>query len=761
MSALDPYPAPPEHHDASRLYRLGRLLAARRRTVLVMAALVTVLAGVFGAGAMNALSLSRFESPGAESVRADALLHERFGTGSPNLLLLVTAKTGTVDSPEVAQAGRALTTELSGQAEVADAGSYWTYDSSPALRSKDGTRALVVAWLPGSATEARETLADLSPRFTRDSGPITVAVGGQDEVFRQVATQARTDFIRAEVVVLPVVFLLLLWVYRRLSAALLTIGVGLFAMLTTLALLRVITLFTEVSTFAANLTLVLGLGLGIDYSLFVIFRFREELARGRDVASAVARATQTAGRTVVFSGVTVAASLAVLLALPFPFLRSFAYAGVLVVATSVLGAVMVLPAALAGLGARVARRGVTAATGLERGRWYRLALGVMRRPLLTGGAAVGILLLLGAPFLGVRFGLPDERILPADATSRLVQEHIRADFAVEQSDAIQVVAEDLADPATREADVASYAARLSRLPGVFQVDSRAGSFSGGEQVRPPTDRFDAERGTWLSVIPTTAALDGDVPALVRSVRAVETPFPVLVGGFPADMTDFRDRLLNRLPLVIALVLAVTFVILFLMSGSLLIPVKATVLNVLSLSVLFGALVWVFQDGHGAGLIGFTATGRMEPSIPILMFCVAYGLSMDYEVFMISRIREEYDRTGDLVRSVATGIQRGAPLITAAAGIMALTFAAYATGRVGFLQMLGVSMALAVLVDATLIRAVLMPAFMRLAGTANWWAPGPLRRLHRRIGLSESESAAVPATSPKPMARLSPAARIDE
>lgn len=734
---------------------MGGFLVVRRRWVLVAAVLVTLVAGGFGAGAMEALSLSRFESPGSESVRAADLLDERFHAGSPNLLLLVTAKQGTVDSPEVAAAGRALTAELAARPEVGQAGSYWTYGATPALRSTDGSKALVAAWLPGSATEVRAELAELSPQLTRDTELISVAVGGQDEIFRQVAEQARQDFIRAELVILPVVFMLLLWVYRRLSATLLTLGVGLFAMLTTLAVLRLLAQVTEVSTFAANLTLVLGLGLGIDYGLFMLLRFREELARGRPVPEAVTRTVATAGRTVVFSGITVAVSLSLLLAFPFPFLRSFAYAGVLVVVSSVLGAVVVLPAALAVLGARVARRKGAAAAPVDRhGFWYRTAMVVMRRPALIGGVALLGLLVLASPFLGVRFGLPDERILPADASSRVVQQQIRDDFGVEQSDAIQVVAADLVDPAARSAELERYAAELSRLPGVFQVDTLVGSFAGGQRVLPAgpeSARFGADRGTWLSVVPTTAALD-DAPGLVARVRDTSAPFPVLVGGYPADMTDFRDRLLDRLPLIGLAILVITFGILFVMTGSLLLPLQATVLNLLSLSVMFGALVWVFQDGNGAQLLGFTATGRMEPSIPILMFCIAYGLSMDYEVFMLSRIKEEYDRTGDNVRAVATGLQRTAPLITAAAGIMAFAFAAYATGRVGFLQMLGVSMAVAVLVDATVIRAVLVPAFMRLAGPANWWAPASLRRLHAWIGISEAgppprtRASALPATA---------------
>ncbi|MFI9583427.1 MMPL family transporter [Streptomyces sp. NPDC052236] len=329
-----------------------------------------------------------------------------------------------------------------------------------------------------------------------------------------------------------------------------------------------------------------------------------------------------------------------------------------------------------------------------------------------------MLLLAGSPLLGLRFGLPDERALPAGTSSRTVSETIHREFAAEPTDTVQVL---VPAPADRT-ELASYADALARIAGVFQVD-------------PPKS---ARYGALLAVVPTQDAMRGDVPALVERIRATPGPSGVLVGGYPAETTDFRATLLERLPIVVALVLTATFVILFLMTGSLLLPAKATVLNLLSLSVMFGCLVYVFQDGHFAGLLGFTPTGSIEPSIPVLMFCVAYGLSMDYEVFLLARIKEEYDRTGDTEQAVSEGIRRSAPLITAAAGILALTFASYATGGVVFLKELGIGTALTILVDATLIRVVLLPVAMRLAGRANWWAPRPLRRLHARFGLSEAK-----------------------
>ncbi|GAB3137867.1 MMPL family transporter [Microbispora hainanensis] len=704
------------------------------RWVVVVSVLITLAAGVVGAGTVGALSLNRFEAPGSESARARDDLARLFRTGSPNVALLVTARQGTVDSGPVEAAGRALTRELAAYPGVGDAWSYWTRGAPATLRSGDGRQAMVLAWVPGDADRVRRAvLPALTPRFRRSDAVIDVRAGGSDEVFRAVMEQARQDFVRAELVVLPMVLLLLWLVYRRLAAALVTLGVGIFAVAGSLALLRGVVLVTEVSTFASNIALVMGVGLGVDYGLFVIFRFREELRRGLPVPEAVTRTVRTAGRTVLFSGVTVAASLSVLFAFPFPFLRSFAYAGIAVVVAAVAGATVALPAALALLGHRVARAAPVWAA--RRGFWHGLALRVVRRPLAFGGAALAVVLLLGSPFLGIRFGLPDDRVLPSSAPVRQMYDQIRAGFSQEEADAVHVVA-----PEGSAAEAGPYAAALSRIDGVMRVDSAAGSYTDGRPVAGPADtRFAAARGTWLSVVAASDRLDADAPGLVRQVRAVPAPFPVEVGGYPAELTDYRDGVTARLPLIGLLIVLVTFAVLFVMTGSVVAPLKASALNLLSLSVMFGALVFVFQDGHLSGLLGFTPTGSIEPSIPILMFCVAYGLSMDYEVFLLARIKEEWDRTGDAVTSVPAGIARSAPLVTAAAAILAASFAAYATGRVVFLQQLGVGMALTVAVDATLIRGVLVPALMRLAGAANWWAPAPLRRLHRRLSVSEYET----------------------
>ncbi|MFC7587558.1 MMPL family transporter [Nonomuraea antimicrobica] len=466
------------------LRRLGFLLVRRRRLVLSLALALLIGAGVLAAGAVPGLSLARFEAPGSESDRAQAELVERFGTGSPDMIFLVTARSGTVDDPAVEAAGRALT-ERVGRAEgVAESASYWTRGKPATLRSEDGRHALIVVRIPGDADHVRaEVLPRLVPEITggaEGAGPLQVRAGGGEEVFRETVPLARQDFVRAELVIFPLAFVLL-WLYqRRAMAALVPILAGVYAMVIALALLSGVLAFTEISTFALNLVLAMGLGLGIDYCLFVVQRFREETHDGKDRAAAVAGAVEHAGRTVLFSGLTVASSLAVLFALPFDFLRSFAYAGIAVVVGGLVAAVVVLPAVLASIGGTMLpRRAARERGGPERrgGFWHGLATRVMRRPLVAGGLATALLLVLASPFLGLRFGVADDRILPPEAPSRQTQEIIRQSFPAEETDAIQLVSRDAA-----AGDVSAYATALSRLPGVAQVDSAAGSYAGGTRV---------------------------------------------------------------------------------------------------------------------------------------------------------------------------------------------------------------------------------------------------------------------------------------
>jgi putative drug exporter of the RND superfamily len=378
----------------------------------------------------------------------------------------------------------------------------------------------------------------------------------------------------------------------------------------------------------------------------------------------------------------------------------------------------------------------------------------MRRPLPVAAVVVAFLLLLGTPFLGVRFGLPDDRVLPAGAASRQVADALRSGFAADETGALSVVATGVGDPAGRLPDIDNYAAALSRLDDVRRVDALSGSYVDGRRLQEPSPegsgepqggapvgrasaRFAAADGTWLAVVPSVGSYSPRGEDLVARVRALPAPFGVQVAGPAAQLVDTKASLAANLPAAAAIIATVTFLLLFLMTGSVVVPVKALVLNLLSLTAVYGAMVFVFQDGHLADVLGFTATGTIDTSMPVLMFCIAFGLSMDYEVFLLSRIKEEHDRSGDTVAAVAVGLERSGRIVTAAAVLLAIVFAAFATSEVSFLQLFGVGTALAVVVDATLIRALLVPAFMRLAGQANWWAPAPLRRLHRRVGLRET------------------------
>ncbi len=726
------------------LASLARFLVRRRVVILALAAVAFALSGVFGGGVAANLTSGGFADPGADSTRAAELLDSEFGQGSSNLLLLVTADSG-VDDPAVVQAGLELTEELAREEGVADVASYWSLQAPP-LASTDATQALVLGRILGDEDEINERVEELRGTYTRSGEMIDVAVGGSAETFRQVGETIESDLVRAESIAFPITLVLLLFVFGSVVAALLPLAVGAVAVIGTFAILQALTGVTDVSIYALNLTTALGLGLAIDYSLFIVSRFREELAGGLEVRDAVIRTVQTAGKTVAFSGGTVAISLAALGVFPQVFMRSFAYAGIAVVAVAVVGAVIVLPALLAVLGHRVEslrimrRRAVAEGSG----RWHRIATAVMRRPVSIGTAVVVLLLLLGTPFLGVEFGNVDDRVLPSDNGARLVAEDLRDNFDGSESSAVTIVAAGSGDPAAGMADINTYATDLSRVGGVERVDALTGSYADGALVAPanPTSvRFVNDDGVWFSAVPSVEPVSPEAEAMIAELRTVPAPFEgVLVGGPSAELVDGQEALFSRVPLAVGLIAAVTFTLLFLMFGSLLVPTKALVLNTLSLTAMFGAMVWIFQDGNLSGLLDFTATGTLDTTMPILMFCLAFGLSMDYEVFLLSRIKEEHDRTGDNTAAVAMGLEKTGRIVTAAAALLAVVFAAFATSDITFIKLFGVGLALAVIMDATLVRATLVPAFMKLAGEANWWLPRPLRAVYRRFGISEGEVA---------------------
>jgi RND superfamily putative drug exporter len=738
----------PRPRRRSALTSLGWFAVRRRRLVLSLTVLFVVVAAVLGVGAFGVLQGGGFDDPNSESVRAADVLESEFGGGDPNIVLVLRSD-GSVDDAERAAAGRALTEQLAAVEGMESVESYWTLGSPPPLRSTDESSALVLGIAVGEEADIEATVERVREAFAEEAstGPFEVLVGGREAVFTDVGTTIEGDLGRAELIAIPLTLILLLFVFRGVVAASLPLMVGVISVFGTFLSLYILGSVTDVSVYAINLTTALGLGLSIDYSLFIVSRFREELRAGRPVEHAVVRTVETAGKTVRISGLTVAASLSALLVFPQFFLRSFAYAGIAVVLIAMTVSLLSLSSLLAVVGHRINSLQIggkrnKVVNSEEDGRWYRIAMAVMKRPVPIALGVVAVLLLLGSPFLRVVFGTTDDRVLPENASSRITSEVLRTEFTGNASESFGVVATGV-DTSTGEAGTAIEitASTISELEGVARVESANGTFVDGVVVNQSDAdaRFSSPSATWMSVVPAFAVASAQGEELVQDIRSLEVPLDVQVEGQAASLVDTKESIGSRLPLAISIIVLATFVLLFMLSGSLLVPVKALLLNFLSLTATFGAMVWIFQDGNFSDLLGFTATGSIDTSMPILMFCIAFGLSMDYEVFLLSRIKEEHDRTGDNTAAVALGIERTGRIVTAAAALLAITFFAFGTSGVSFIKMFGIGLGIAVLMDATVVRGLLVPAFMRLAGEANWWAPGPLRRFHDRFGISEQDS----------------------
>ncbi|MET9931049.1 MULTISPECIES: MMPL family transporter [unclassified Streptomyces] len=713
-----------------------RFVTARPRLTLLVALVLTALAVLAGGGVADRMGSGGWEDPAAESTYASEALERHFPGSRPNLLLLVDSGTAGTDAPAVAAEARRLAERLDAEPGVEGVGSYWS-TGSPALRSEDGRKAVIAARITGEEKEAAAVLDRIAPAYRGAHGPVEVSLGGELAVRHEMQTLIEEDLLRAELIALPLTLVLLVMVFGSAVAALLPLGVGIVAILGTNAILRGLTEFTDVSVFAQNLTTALGLGLAIDYALFVVRRYREELAAGADTHTAVRTTLRTAGRTVLFSALTVAVSLAAMLVFPQYFLRSFAYAGIAVVLLAATAALTLLPAALVLLGHRVnaldlrrpVRRGRAPRKDASGAGWARAAGLVMRRAPVFAVLTTAGLVLLGLPFLGVEFGTADDRQLPVTASSRVVQDELRDGFPGDPGGGITVLAE---GPATPE-QYAAYRERIAALDGVGRADGPVTAGGGAP--------------TYFTVVPDGEAVGAGAQRVVGELRAAEAPFDTSVTGPAAVLVDSKDAIGERLPRAAGIIVLVTLLLVFLLTGSVLVPVQAVVLNALSLTAMFGAVVWVFQEGHLSGLLGFTPTGDIETTLPVLMFCVAFGLSMDYGVFLLSRIKEEYDATGDHEHSVRFGLSRTGGLITAAAVILAVVMVAIGTARVTNTKMLGLGVALAVLMDAMVVRSLLVPAVMKLTGRLTWWAPGPLRRFHDRFGVSESDAPARPPAAP--------------
>jgi putative drug exporter of the RND superfamily len=746
------------------LQRIALLAIAAPRRIIAVALLVMVACGIFGIPVAKHLSAGGFQDPTSESAQAVKLLVDKFGQGDMELLISVTSDDG-AQSPTARSVGTDIADRLKASPYVAQVTSAWTAPgpAAPALISKDGKTGLVVAGITGGESGAQKHAKELTDRIVHDRDGVTVRAGGEAMTYVQVNGQSEKDLLTMESIAIPLSFVVLVWVFGGLISAALPLAVGGFAILGSMAVLRAVTLVTDVSIFALNLTVAMGLALAIDYTLLIISRYRDELADGADRDRALVRTMATAGRTVVFSAMTVALSMVAMVLFPMYFLKSFAYAGIAVVVFAAVAAIVVAPAAIALLGDRldsldarrlarwVFRRPDPARKPIERTFWYRSTKFVMRRAVPIGVAIVALLLVLGAPFLGIKWGFPDDRVLPQSLSARQVGDELRTDFAVDSTRNVTVVIPDT--NGVTPIDLDRYASALSQVPDVSSVSAQGGTFVGGKNAGPPSAATGLKDGSAFLTVGSTAPLFTDASQTqLDRLRAVTPPSGqhVQLTGVAQINRDSADAITSRLPMVLGIIAAITFVLLFLLTGSVVLPLKALVLNVLSLTAAFGALVWIFQEGH-LGALGTTSTGTLVANLPVLLFCIAFGLSMDYEVFLVSRIREYWLKAGaagpategrartraDNDESVALGLARTGRVVTAAALLMAISFAALIAAQVAFMRMFGVGLTLAVLADATLVRMLLVPAFMHVLGRWNWWAPKPLARLHERIGISEA------------------------
>lgn len=711
--------------------------------MLAVTGLLVVVAGWFGVGVVERLSNGGYAAATGNLRVAQSELRDRFGVDRTHLILVLRAGTD-IGSPRTAAAGAAYTERVADTPAVASAESFWT-TGDPLLRSDDRRSAVVMVRLDGDDDQAQRTAKRVVPELIGEQGPFDVGVTGEAQTNGELQQQSDQDLVRAELFAAPLILLILLLVFRTVVAALLPFLVGVIGVVLTLAILRAVSEFTDVSIFALNLTTALGLGLAIDYSLFILMRFREETEGGKSAHDAAVTAVRTAGRTVFFSALTVALCLSALLVFPLYFLRSLAYAAIPAVLTVGVAAVVVLPAALLVFGRWLDAGDITPflhrlgrCVGYSRKAhaepwWSRVAARIARRPVAVALPVVVLLLLLGLPFTQAKFGLTDERVLPADAESYRTARVVERDFDAHALNPVQVIVRD-----APRGDRDAYAQRVSRIDGVEYVVGATGRFERGRPAGPPAappEAFTSGEVSRLQVVPTDSAFSPRSEQVVKDIRALPGPGDVFVAGDSALFTDTKTVIAERLPYALGIILVLMFLLLLLFTGSLLVPLKAILFNTLSLTASFGAMVYIFQDGHLKWLVGdFVATGYLDVTVPVLMFCAAFGLSMDYEIFLMSRIREQYSVHGDNTRAVIEGVGRTGSLITAAAVLIGGVLLALASSDISVLKLLGLGMFLAVLMDAVLIRGVLVPAFMLVMGRANWWAPRWLSELHARIGI---------------------------
>jgi RND superfamily putative drug exporter len=703
------------------LARLATFLHSHGRRVLIVAVLGAVIAGVFGAGVSSHLSPYGANDPATQSVQATNRFQAAAGRQiDPGVIALV--RSGDIRTASARERVTSVAAELRRQPDIKSVASFYsTHD--PAMVSHDGRSTYVVAYFKPLSDKRLSDDAKLIER--RFAAQHDVKLGGSSVANAQVNTQVSHDLAHGELLAFPLIFLLSLLFFRSLVASLLPPLLGGLAILGTFFLLRVISTFADLSVFALNLTTGIGLGLAIDYSLFMVSRYREESARDGYGLPALRRTLQTAGRTVLFSSVTVAAAVASLTVFPQRFLYSMGIAGAIVTLLAAALALTVLPALLAVLGPRVnalspkwlRRAAEQEAQPARSGAWYRLAQFVTRRPARIAIASAAVLIAVGIPFTQIKFISVDARVLPASASARQVQDGLNNQFPPHRTNPLEVV---VGAPAG-SSQVRALGARISRLPDVSAV---APAQPAGPSL------------SLLQVAPQQDPLSAPTKQLVHAVRAIKTPFYLGVAGQTASYLDLEHSLGAHLPAVLGIVIASTLIVLFFMTGSVVLPLKAVLMNALSLSAMLGILVLIFQDGNLQGLLGFHSLGALDSTQPILLFAIGFGLATDYGVFLLARIKEAHDAGVPDKEAIALGLERTGRIVTAAALLFAVAVGAFATSQIVFIKELGVGAAVAVLIDSSIIRALLVPSLMELLGSLNWWAPAPLRRLHERIGLHE-------------------------
>jgi RND superfamily putative drug exporter len=725
--------------------RLGRWISGRPRQIVGLFALLLAAASVYAAGAASHLSVGGFEVRGSESDQAVKEAIWRFGVGSADVLAVYRHPTADVRDSQFGAHILDMLDAVYQDDGVVGATSY--YDTAQeTLVSRDGHETLVIVSLAGTNSDKIRTIARIEPLLREVEPPIEVSIGGHVAASMLAQKIARADITSAELIALPIAAVLTLIFFRSVVAALLPIVIGGFALATCAAIMRVGASFMEIAVFALNVAAFLGLGLSIDYALLMVQRFREELARGLAVRDAVATTLDTAGRAVWVSGLAVIVSLAVLVPVPVTILRSVAIGGLLATLTALVGALLLLPAVLAWLGPRV-DRGKIGSSPLDAGPsplWRRIGGLSMRHPVVTALASAAVLIAIASPALHIRSAMPDTRIFTKDSEVRRVDQGLAdpARFDPGGASAMQVIVTTPDSPldAQNLRRLRAYAEAIARVEGVRKVrspyeDLDPDALSQAEieraaSVEPSATKLAHMRHEDVSLLVATGEhpwRSAAASLVLEEVRKVpHEGLDVKIGGPTAQMVDLKIALRQYGRVAAVLVIVWNFLMLLAAFRSVVVPIKAVLMNVLSLGAAYGLLVWVFQDGHLSSWIGFEPLEGIDPTIPLVMFAVVFGLSMDYEVFLLSRIREGWLRTGDNRESVISGLAHTGRIITSAALILLVVIGAFAAGRLVYVQQIGIGIGAAIALDVTLVRGLLVPATMQLLGRWNWWAPRWLR-----------------------------------